>query len=323
LYQPREKNDEMITYFSISSVPSNHTTTKRNIMGNGLRKAIEVDNWEEVRAMLRDDSVKSRIRCKTYTIQRYMGAKSAENSNDEKVKCLHMLLCRRVPIDVVATVIDIDRDQLFSLSQPNEESPLHFALMHPRRAPPIEVLEMLVRQHSEALEIQSISTGRTPLHIACASMQDVPVIKLLVNKNPNTIFIRDSSGCSPWDLVQQNSTGLLRVFYRWKLRNVLDPLWWARSERNLLAEMHDDEEAIAPSPPLSRDQKAQAGLCVLCWDGVAECTLIPCGHICLCQRCSEKHICSLEHVCPVCKAFFERPMRTFPAGIQFTADDME
>ena len=61
------------------------------------------------------------------------------------------------------------------------------------------------------------------------------------------------------------------------------------------------------------------GLCVLCWDGVADHCLVPCGHICLCDKCGGRDkglfLSSLRLKCPVCKKSFYACMKVFHAGV--------
>jgi len=215
-------------------------------MGNGLRKAIDEENWDEVRSLMKRPGVKERVRNKTYTTHRYIGSNFKKGAQ-EQVKCLHLLLQQPVPLDVVSDVLAFDRQQLRALSEPTKELPLHFALLHPSRAPRAEVFELILEMYPQALKTQS-ATGKTPLHIACEAMQPVRVIKQLVMEDPETIFIKDKSGRFPWDLVVKKSKGIRKVLYRWRLRGILYPL--ARPEQS-----QQDTPAVQTHTPFERFQQ--------------------------------------------------------------------
>ncbi len=47
--------------------------------------------------------------------------------------------------------------------------------------------------------------------------------------------------------------------------------------------------------------EAESTLCIICMDQRREVVLVPCGHLVLCRKCSQRHI-TASKLCPVCKA---------------------
>lgn len=55
--------------------------------------------------------------------------------------------------------------------------------------------------------------------------------------------------------------------------------------------------------------------CVVCWEGMADHVLIPCGHVCLCLSCSKLLRTTLRSKCPVCNGIVQQALKIFGAGI--------
>lgn len=63
--------------------------------------------------------------------------------------------------------------------------------------------------------------------------------------------------------------------------------------------------------------------CVVCWDRRADRALLPCGHLCLCSRCSAQATLpqgNLSGRCPVCQCTVLGPMRVFRSGVPTPGD---
>ena len=77
---------------------------------------------------------------------------------------------------------------------------------------------------------------------------------------------------------------------------------------------HTDDE----TPPQEGED-----FCVVCWDRRADRALLPCGHLCLCSRCSAQATLpqgNLSGRCPVCQCTVLGPMRVFRSGVPTPGD---
>lgn len=63
-------------------------------------------------------------------------------------------------------------------------------------------------------------------------------------------------------------------------------------------------------------------VCVICWDQRADRAIVPCGHLCLCSRCSAPATIqgNLRGRCPVCQCTALGPMRVFRSGVPTPGD---
>ncbi|KAK3246307.1 hypothetical protein CYMTET_44155 [Cymbomonas tetramitiformis] len=65
---------------------------------------------------------------------------------------------------------------------------------------------------------------------------------------------------------------------------------------------HVTGESSSSGGGLGKEVKeAESALCVICMDQRREMVLVPCGHLVLCRKCSQRHI-TASKLCPVCKA---------------------
>jgi hypothetical protein len=54
-----------------------------------------------------------------------------------------------------------------------------------------------------------------------------------------------------------------------------------------------------PLPPVKNE--SQENECLICAANPKECAFVPCGHLCVCQKCASELI-AISHKCPVCRA---------------------
>lgn len=75
-------------------------------------------------------------------------------------------------------------------------------------------------------------------------------------------------------------------------------LWAELKRRRELAEMKRMlKERRRAVEETNQDDQPESLLCLVCQDGVREVILLPCGHFCLCEQCSER----ISTTCPVCR----------------------
>merc|ERR1712151_1152091 len=70
------------------------------------------------------------------------------------------------------------------------------------------------------------------------------------------------------------------------------------------------ETASTEKPESSKHKKRKKKLCVICMDKEAAYAVVPCGHQCLCQTCSQ------QTLCPICRGPLESTLKIFVAGIE-------
>jgi hypothetical protein len=278
----------------------------RNSMGNSLRLAIANDNWESVRLKLDKWEVQARVQNKFYVTKRCCGTR------EERVKALHLVLQRNVPLDIVQKLIEIDSTLCNVRSSEYEELPMHYAVTyHSNANTRYAVIELLATTYPSSLVACSAS-GKTPLHIACEKTTSLSIIELLHEKNPAACDITDCEGRTPYDLAI-NNTKPWHFRYRRRIRNLLHSLSKPTSIEyntiNISASSEDEESGCTTS------NNYAMGACVLCWDAEADHVLIPCGHICLCTRCCEVNLPALNRSCPICKKNFGKAFRVYLAGM--------
>ena len=56
-------------------------------------------------------------------------------------------------------------------------------------------------------------------------------------------------------------------------------------------------------------------MCVVCWERPADHVLVPCGHLCLCDRCPERLGAELDWQCPIGKCDVHAAMRVYHNGV--------
>jgi hypothetical protein len=302
-------------------------------MGNSLWKAIEREQWMEVKAMLSDERSHQLVRTQMYSIRRQIFPKV---ETEEQVWILHFLLWKAAPLDVVQLVLDIDPTQLNKSSLPSEELPVHFAAMNPVPGFNMDALEVILQRNPEALAKKSLR-GQTPLHIACESLQPIWFIKKLVSTKPSTIGIRDAHDQTPWDILQIKSGSLL--YYNNRLKGVLvvGPAGGEGTgsvngeERRRVSSPTRKKQKLPPfknekSVPSSGSTARTEGTllvlhhaCVVCTQTAAQWAIVPCGHLCLCQGCAGER--SNARDCPVCEQPIERCIQIIAAEASLSISD--
>ncbi|KAL7563344.1 hypothetical protein ACA910_014188 [Epithemia clementina (nom. ined.)] len=109
------------------------------------------------------------------------------------------ILNSTVPNSVVKVLMDAYKRAVEIPSHGNF-LPLHLALQHEQSE---SICKYLVKASSKkCLETQTVS-GDTPLHMACAQSESSPrIVKMLVDRFPEAMFLRNTAGQSPFDLAR-------------------------------------------------------------------------------------------------------------------------
>jgi Zinc finger, C3HC4 type (RING finger) len=297
-------------------------------MGNSLWRAIEREQWIEVKVMLSDERSHQLVRTQMYTVRRQIFPKL---ETEERVWILHFLLWKAAPIYIVQLVLDIDPSQLVKESLPCKELPAHFAAMNPIPGFNVEALELILDKNPEALKRKSLR-GQTPLHIACESLQPIWFIRKLVSKEPSTVDIRDAHDQTPWDILQIKSGSLL--YYNNRLKGVLGHVGKATT-------VQVDRVSGTSSSPTRKKQKLPQFkpkatqicdktvlevtgpvACTVCTEKAAGWAIVPCGHLCLCRDCSSEHSPhSRVAGCPICDEPIELCIQIIAAGISLSISE--
>jgi len=325
-------------------------------MGNTLLKAIEKEQWGEVKGIIADERNHALVRTTTYPIRRQTVPNEV---TEEQVYILHLLLWKAAPIDVVQLVLQIDPTQLIKKSRPSEEYAVHFAAMNPSPGLNMDALEMILEQNQEGLMKKS-SRGQTPLHIACEILQPIWFIKKLVSKEPSSIEIRDSNGQTPWDILQIKSGSLL--YYNNRLKDVLGPSVVSTTPVTaaagggdkgtmtlLLGGGGDGSGTSTPTRTKQQQQRipfsietesscrnsvvsdasggtcpmssSSSPICVLCKENIAGWAIIPCGHLCLCEECAVDY--SPSRGCPICEEPYDLCIQIITHAIPLSSSRSE
>jgi len=81
--------------------------------------------------------------------------------------------------------------------------------------------------------------------------------------------------------------------------------------------LNQNKQAEDETPPQEGED-----VCVVCWDRRADRALLPCGHLCLCSRCSSPATFrgNLRGRCPACQCTVLGPMRVFRSGVPTPGD---
>ena len=295
-------------------------------MGNSLWRAIEREQWIEVKVMLSDERSHQLVRTQMYTVRRQIFPKL---ETEERVWILHFLLWKAAPMDIVQLVLDIDPSQLVKESLPSKELPAHFAAMNPIPGFNMEALELILEKNPEALKRKSLR-GQTPLHIACESLQPIWFIRKLVSQEPSTVDIRDAHDQTPWDILQIKSGSLL--YYNNRLKGVLGSGGPATIQGNRTGTCSPTRKKQKLPPPLkpkatpNYDTVAIEGTgpvaCTVCTQSAAGWAIVPCGHLCLCRNCAQEHSShSSGGGCPICDEPMERCIQIIAGGMPLSISD--
>jgi len=284
-----------------------------------------------------DDDARNRARYKQYHI-------SEAGTSGQTATSLHLACLHNPPESIVRMLIDINPDMQLLTSDPSGEVPLHCAVRCKKSGPADAAVRVLLERCPQAVMSRSSRRygERTPLHLACAIQAPPATITMLRDADPAAArTVQDVNGQTAWDIAKRHK-GILSLVWRWRVRAIL------RSQSSIQREeaggtgRRAGTEQIrldglplevptvsiaggAPSaPPLAsneRKQKAPLGqrdeICVVCWDGNADHALVPCGHLCLCAKCSSYATLqgTLRGKCPVCKLTARSAMRVYHAGV--------
>lgn len=67
-------------------------------------------------------------------------------------------------------------------------------------------------------------------------------------------------------------------------------------------------EIITPKTVDSKKNESEA-LCVICMENPSSRACVPCGHMCICEKCQIR--CSRTNVCPICRVHIERIIKIY------------
>lgn len=226
-------------------------------MGNGLRRAISNERWSEVRTMLDSPHVQSRIKFKIYkaTIGRGGNDRDGGEERVENVKVLHLVLIRRVPLDIVNKILEIDPGLSTFFSRPTRELPLHFAVRFGaaiQRRP--EIIDALAEANPMALSEPNFE-GRIPLHLACQFQRSVNVVRKLKELYPPALEIRDGHGLTPWEVAKKHIP-IWRIWYRHRIKQLLRP---EDNEDGQIIERPRQQRQQQPRQQRTRRQRPRPG----------------------------------------------------------------
>ena len=219
-------------------------------------------------------------------------------------------------------------------TQPSRETPLHCAVrstIRKHKPPPgvgeAAILIILEECPQSASQRSSPEYGsRTPLHLACTARAPVSIITMLYNADPEAARTAcDAAGRTALQVAKTHWL-LWHPKWRWKVASVLKG-----SNENNIAATEWVEPVIEIGNPSEEEssqkeiRRVAAGeecmkeddLCVFCWDEQADHVLVPCGHMCLCKKCSMGSVlrASLQSRCPVYKGHVVQAVRVFRSGV--------
>mmetsp|Transcript_30242 Transcript_30242/g.59065 ORF Transcript_30242/g.59065 Transcript_30242/m.59065 type:complete len:110 (+) Transcript_30242:231-560(+) len=72
-------------------------------------------------------------------------------------------------------------------------------------------------------------------------------------------------------------------------------------------------QAAGPGGPQQHEVNEDEDMCVICMEGKATWTSVPCGHRSLCKTCAE-HLRDSGRQCPLCRADVSSVMQVFGGG---------
>lgn len=128
-----------------------------------------------------------------------------------RVTPLYLVAERNPPLDVVETLVEIHRDAVSRRKNPGGQLPLHAACTWGASSGVIAYL--LAANPSAARNPDDLSN--LPLHCACYSGADEEIIEALLCTYPRSVWVRNSHGSSPSDVVRRlrhpNRTAVLEL----------------------------------------------------------------------------------------------------------------
>jgi hypothetical protein len=324
-------------------------------MGNGLRKAISDERWDKVRILLHEAPVRSRVHYKSYlVVESQTGHQQVkalhlvlrQRAPADVVRTMIDIddgqALRRparpsleLPLHYSVRYRGSARREIVRLLVENFPGatripsmdgnlPLHIACSKRRS---IAVLRLLVGNSNDDVGEDDARTvldpnGNSAWDIVRKKSRFWQVIyrmrarKLL--KVNNAIDDDDSSGRYEEDVLDDpivGENGGVDGFVA-DVQLIDGEVFHTAYEESYEITKETETTTGSSHENKHEDQKQpQGGLCVLCWDGIADRVLIPCGHICLCGRCCRQHLPSLRRKCPVCSTAFERPLKVYHAGV--------
>ena len=157
-----------------------------------------------------------------------------------------------VSSSMVQSLIDV-YPQAVELASHGNYLPLHLALQQERSETICHSLIRAAGSRKKSLEAATVA-GDTPFHMACAQSQSsVRVVKLLAERFPEAIFLRNTAGQSPFDLARIFNPTLLKAIPQ--LETARQDLLLHNSNNN----KNDPDESTSPTPQLSPKTAAVEG----------------------------------------------------------------
>lgn len=168
----------------------------RKRFDSAISSCIEFEQWDVVRNRLQNDTERKR----SYKIYK------------SKMSALHLACQHNPPADIIKMLLDANPMAASARSHPFGELPLHFATGQNMASE--EVILLLADANKSAISAQT-TQGISPLHQACTFKASFEILKILVNKNPEAVFIRDCHDRTPFDVAKV----MYSIFYpdTWKI----------------------------------------------------------------------------------------------------------
>jgi len=266
---------------------------------NELHQLIKKKRWEKVmtRINLYPEEVKEEIK------QRF-------NCGTEII-CLplHSVCMRCPPLGVVMSMMAAYLDSA-KIKDSKGRLPIHHAC---RYGASFGVVLFLLEKYPDGAKVPT-EVGCLPIHTACLFGSSSTIVSTLLEVYPESVEKADLAGLTPSDYAEDNPRPVKQ-----DIITLLDSAILRLDSRNRLV-----EQKTEPIPEIPFKAKSQEGdsqiqqvndqqvaaikrrsstkLCVVCMDRDVCRILLPCGHPCLCDKCSESSsMIRMGQRCPECR----------------------
>jgi len=301
-----------------------------------LKQAIQQERWGEVDEILQTESGRERARNKIYRI--YPNDWYPTNSSIvgyQEVKALHLACLANAPGNIVRMLLDIGSPGAAGhLVYPSGETPLHCVVRSTfrkmKRPPGVgqAAIGVLLQERPQSVSQRSSPEfgSRTPLHLACDGRAPTTMIAMLFNADPEAArTVQDAHGRTAIQVAKRHSF-LYHPKWRWRVGCIFQRLnenddaadEWVDPIIDIGPPSEEPNEEDRTCEPARDECNEDDDLCVLCWNDQADHVLVPCGHMCLCRKCSMSGIlrgAALRGTCPVCKCRVDQAIRVFRSGV--------
>ena len=181
----------------------------------------------------------------------------------------------------------------------------------------IKIVSFLISAAPRAVYVKA-SDGSLPIHLAClyCGRLGLPIIRYLVFSNPESVMIADGHGLLPKDLVLDNpctsdvSVEMLSILSNGEKQlnklegqDYFDEAFSMNLQRYTYNVNVDRRSEASRSSGSDTSGKFETKLCVVCMERDVSRVLNPCGHVCLCSKCSTQNGLDKMHGrCPECRS---------------------